>query len=207
MLSKYSEVNGKLTIVSVCIEIMTAPLNLGRPREEGRNLSQSVDAISAILRSDRSRAALRYWVGKSENGRVPDKSDMDPVEMVAFLPSIVLIDVVGDHQNYRFRLVGGGVRYHLNHDITGKLLTETKGLVIGRRLTCALTECTLMQMPTSTLADYQGPHADYRQIEALLLPLTSDGGQVDRVMAILQFFQEADADAGRHADSLCAVGN
>jgi len=170
---------------------MTAPLKINRSREDRRTVYQRAEQIAEMLRSDRSCAALRYWLSKSINGNVPSKDVMDPVEMVAFLPSIVLLDVVEDTSDFRFRLIGGSVRFHLNHDISGMLLSDVPNYEIGNRLRFALFDTATTQMPSALEVRYRGPHSDYRAIEVLMLPLRSPpGGLIDRVLVTMHFFQK-----------------
>lgn len=159
--------------------------------EDRRTVYQRAEQIADMLRSDRSRAALRYWLSKSVNGKIPSKHVMDPVEMVTFLPSIVLLDVVEDSSDFRFRLIGGSVRFHLNHDISGKLLSDVPNSEISNRLRFALFDSTATRMPGALEARYRGPHSDYKTIEVLILPLrSSSDGMVDRVLVTMQFFQK-----------------
>lgn len=181
-----------LVIVSEKLPIMTVPLKINRSLKDTRALYPSAEQVADMLRSDRSREALRYWLSKAADGDVPSKQVMDPVEMVAFLPDIVLLDVVEGGPDFRFRLVGGNVRFHLQNDITGKLLSDVPNSEIGNRLRFALFDCVATHMPGALETRYRGPQCDYKTIEVLTLPLRSvPDGPVERVLITMQFFHKS----------------
>jgi hypothetical protein len=48
----------------------------------------------------------RYWDRKRGRRRMPRRADIDPVELVGFLPALMIVDVVPDDRRYVYRLVG-----------------------------------------------------------------------------------------------------
>ena len=65
-----------------------------------------------------------YWEGKRNGRSMPRRSDIDPVELVALLPNIMLVDVVDDDRRYVYRLVGTGEVQLRGHDPTGKSVRD-----------------------------------------------------------------------------------
>ena len=52
------------------------------------------------------REVLAYWRSKRANRAMPQRADIDPAELKAYLPSITLVDVVPDERCFVYRLVG-----------------------------------------------------------------------------------------------------
>lgn len=54
-----------------------------------------------------------YWEAKIVDGRLPPSRDIEPLDIPCLLPQIILFYVVRDPWNFRFRLIGTNVVYHL----------------------------------------------------------------------------------------------
>ncbi len=67
---------------------------------------------------------LAYWEGKRNGRAMPQRSDIDPAEMVGMLPNIILVDVVDDDRHFVYRLVGTGEVQLRGHDPTGKSVRD-----------------------------------------------------------------------------------
>jgi len=128
------------------------------------------------------RALFDYWSGRCNGACLPARRDIDPLDIPALLPHLMLIDVEPSAV-LRFRLVGTALVRHLGRDTTG--LTVAEGY-LG--------------------ADWEQIHEDYRYVIAkrrpclrhnqgvdrhrrtfdyqrLLLPLATDGASVDMILA------------------------
>lgn len=67
---------------------------------------------------------LAYWEGKRHGRSMPGRGDIDPAELVALLPNIMLVDVVDDDRRFVYRLVGTGEVQVRGHDPTGKSVRD-----------------------------------------------------------------------------------
>ena len=61
------------------------------------------------VRSDMVRSMLQWWLAKS-GGDIPDRDDLDPVDLKPLLPNILISDVEHDPFRIRYRLVGTRAR-------------------------------------------------------------------------------------------------
>jgi hypothetical protein len=75
------------------------------------------------VRSDLVRSLLRWWLGKCR-GDIPDRGDLDPVELKPLLPNILVSDVEHDPFRIRYRLVGTRAREATGFNIVGRYLDE-----------------------------------------------------------------------------------
>lgn len=66
----------------------------------------------------------RYWDFKRGTRKMPRRSDIDPAEMVPFLPRLMIVDVVDDARRYVYRLVGTREVEARGRDPTGRPVGE-----------------------------------------------------------------------------------
>jgi hypothetical protein len=133
----------------------------------------------------------RYWDGKRQGRRMPARADLDPLEMRAWLPGIVLVDVAlrgpGEDvslSRYRltYRLVGTRATGIRGREATGKTVDEA---YFGTNLRDVLENYRLVIETRGPVYDWnrsRSPNGLMRLAETLLLPLSSDGETVDMVV-------------------------
>ena len=69
------------------------------------------------------QAINRYWDTKRAGRFAPRRADIDPAEITAHMPNLMLIDVLRDG-DYRYRLIGTAFTDGKGKNATGKRLTE-----------------------------------------------------------------------------------
>jgi hypothetical protein len=142
------------------------------------------DAFAASL-SPFLHAPFAYWSAKRGGRPMPARADLDPLEMLPWLPQTMLAEPLADG-DFRFRLVGTDVRERLGCEMTGRRLSE---LPVGREhLHDLLAEYRAVvdrRLPAHHFHGY--PEADARQpffFDRLLCPLSSDGVTVDLLLGV-----------------------
>jgi hypothetical protein len=96
-----------------------------RPLDSATTLAQEITSgfDVSIVHSKRIRKLNEYWLAKAK-GRVPSRSDIDPVDVRELLPNLMMIDMFGDPLRFRYRLVGTRVVQYTGFDFTGRRLDE-----------------------------------------------------------------------------------
>jgi hypothetical protein len=129
-----------------------------------------------------------YWDVKRRSRVMPARADLDPLEMKAWLPGIVLVDVrhaaSGANPGYTltYRLVGTRATGIRGREATGRTVQEA---YFGTSLPDVLENYRLVVEERIPVYDWNDTRADsgvLRLTETLLLPLSSDGGKVDMVV-------------------------
>jgi hypothetical protein len=128
----------------------------------------------------------RYWDGKRGGRTMPARRDLDPSEIVKLLPHIYMLDVERDPLRFRYRLIGTAICTFLGRDYTGRTVDEAtygKGEGLDRLLALFTTV-----VETRAPVAYKGniwyvSGREWRQVEALLMPLSHDGVGVDIIFA------------------------
>jgi hypothetical protein len=124
----------------------------------------------------------RYWKSKAGARRMPGRQDIDPLELVPFLPSIMLVDVVAPG-DYVYRLVGTREVELRGNDPTGKPVA-THGL--AGMIDLALQNYDTVVQTRAPLLDRNDEglqfHERFQDLDCVFLPLARDGEQVDMVL-------------------------
>jgi hypothetical protein len=124
---------------------------------------------------------LAYWEGKKRGRSMPGRDDIDPSELVKFLPYITLVDVVDDARRFVYRLVGTMEVEVRGYDPTGK------GVADGFFAASAEAALANYQKVCDTRTPFYERDAfqvvDRWINEAnLFLPLSDDGNTVSKIM-------------------------
>src|SRR3546814_12310908 len=52
------------------------------------------------------RRLYEYWCSRCQGGALPSRRDIDPLDIPDLLPNLFLLDVIGDAEDFVFRLAG-----------------------------------------------------------------------------------------------------
>ena len=140
------------------------------------------------LRSDHLRNLFDYWVTKLRGRAMPQRADIDPVEIPALLPYVLLFDVEHAPERFRVRLVGTHVTATRGRDDTGKYLDTAHDPETYAVLAEALRRPVVTGQPAhSNRGVYFDAARDFMDYEAIHLPLSSDGARVDMLLSGVLF--------------------
>jgi len=129
-------------------------------------------------------AVYRYWRDRSGTRRMPSRADIDPLDLVRFLPSLMLVDVdsSGDRPAYTYRLVGTREVAVRGNDPTGRSVTTH---CFGHSLVSALENYDRVvetRAPWIDLTHLLSFDAMILDRDKLFLPLGLDDRTVDMIM-------------------------
>jgi hypothetical protein len=136
-------------------------------------------------------AAYQYWLSKISLGRLPGRRSIDPVEIPRLLSGVWLLDVSRAPFRFKYRLVGTSVVDAMGFDPTGRWLDEAHPHVrdspnfFARYERVAEKKIASRRIGRASLWS----HNDYRTIENVVLPLATDGSQVDIIMIYTALFR------------------
>jgi hypothetical protein len=126
---------------------------------------------------------LEYWSTVRSRGALPLADTVDPLAMRRALGHVMLIDVVENGQDFRYRLFGSAIAAVSGFDMTGRLLSGHPASAYLREFSLAFYRSTVLQ-GRSAFSRYAltGTTAT-AQWHRVALPLADRSGQTVRLLA------------------------
>jgi hypothetical protein len=126
-----------------------------------------------------------YWIGVYRKlGRMPQRADIDPIDIPKLLPNLWLVDWEPQSGRFRYRLVGTGVTKARNVDATGRHLDEDfpdlARTTLGQSLAGVVHE-GIAAWSSASPPQTRTPNEIVR-VERLSLPLADGAGGVAMVL-------------------------
>jgi hypothetical protein len=139
----------------------------------------------ATIREPRLRRLYEYWAAKRGGREFPSRADLDPVEFPWLLGNVLLVDVPPGG-GFRVRLHGANLAARAGFDMTGKSMDdypdpEYAKVALRSFRTVVETRRPLVSVNERIIA---GRAYGY---ETVMLPLSSDGAQVDMLLVGLLY--------------------
>lgn len=129
-----------------------------------------------------------YWDGKRGNRRMPSRADLDPAEMIPFLPNLLLLDVVSQAPlELTYRLVGTREVEVRGSDPTGRSVTDA---FYCRSREAALANYQMvidLRQPIFDADIRNSPFSRLSDCGSIFLPLSNDDRTVNKVLVYTAF--------------------
>jgi hypothetical protein len=146
-----------------------------------------------VLRCAENQAAIDYWRSKCRGRTMPERSDIDPTEMRAFLTNVGLIETPDGspaRPDYRIALAGSAIEAVLG-PLTGRLLQEAVSPVIARRWRSVYEVVVREAVPIRAVSQVSFEAKNFLMAEFLVMPLSRAARPVDMLFASLAFWSGA----------------
>ncbi len=123
-----------------------------------------------------------YWASRREGARLPCRANIHPAHFKRHLPTVSLIDVLPEPQDYRLRLAGTGLYGVYGREITGKTLDEIYNSAAADYWRAELGKVVRDRRPMVGVHNLGWRGAAHLSILWLRLPLASNGTDVDMIL-------------------------
>ena len=126
-----------------------------------------------------------YWSSKAPDGCLPGRQHLDPIDIPALLPGLVLYDVVTEPDGTRFRVRIAGqmivdiLVYEPRDRFVDEMVVPNKGSDVNGAFDAVRNERIAHYWENSLWTAGR----EYITMQRLALPLASDGEQVDMILA------------------------
>jgi hypothetical protein len=156
--------------------------------EGGASAPHGGCATANLPRSDVPAHAemLAYWASKSV-GRLPARSDIDPVAIPHLLRYLMLVDVLGPPLDFRYRLLGDEILQRARPGLKGKRYSQIPGKGPGSSVWASASKVVETRLPRYGRAGYVGPDRFTAAVDDLLMPLSDDGANVSQILIVAVF--------------------
>jgi hypothetical protein len=131
-----------------------------------------------------------YWDQKRGARPMPSRAEIKPAEMKQHLGNVVLVDVLPDFADFRYRTIGTRVSGYFAPDSTGKKITEIFqpfGETVVKAMLAPYRKTARDQVVVHAwgAADWVGKA--FLDFESLYLPLSDDGVTANMVLSAIVF--------------------
>jgi len=123
-----------------------------------------------------------YWASLRDGQRLPGRRHLDPGGIKRLLPTVSLIDVVGEPLDYRMRLAGTALYGVYGREITGKRIADIYNSQAADYWRGELGKVVSERRPAVGVHNLAWRGASHLSIMWLRLPLASDGDAVDMIL-------------------------
>lgn len=161
-------------------------------RKEGAPVREKID-------HGQLRQLYDYWDRKRGTRVMPSRADLDPVDIPALLPNLILVDVErGEQIRFRFRLYGTDVCAIRGVDLTGRYIDEENITALRNPAIASYNRILADRQPVYERHRFHPNDRNVGYYHRLVLPL----GEENEVQMLLIGFYREIAPPEYHSTSL-----
>ena len=143
----------------------------------------------------RAEVALTYWQTIRRGRKMPARPDLDPTVIPKLLGSVILVDVLTDPLDFRYRLVGSDIDTIAHRTLRGVRFSEIVHMRRGNQIWAQFDQVAETGTPLWSEVAYVGADPFIRRLRHCLMPLGSDGTTADMVFVVVDIERIAIAAA------------
>jgi hypothetical protein len=135
-----------------------------------------------------------YWDAKRGPRAMPSRADIRPSEMKEHLGWVILLDVMPDFADFRYRTIGSRVSQYFLADSTGKTVTEafaSYGEAAVNGVVAVHRKCARDRVVLRSYGGAGWLGRSFLDFDALYLPLSDDGQTANMILSAFTFDQAA----------------
>jgi len=150
----------------------------------------TVDVSPSRIEHPTLAAVFDYWNEKRGTRTMPARADISPPELKEHLGWIILLDVLPDFADFRYRLIGTKVARYFRAEATGLTVSEAfspygegavKGILAIHRKTARDRVPVVAHGESAWLAE------GYDNFATIYLPLSDDGTTCNMILSAFVF--------------------
>ncbi len=143
------------------------------------------------MAEDIIQEARDYWHRCRRDRATPSRTDIDPGDIRHILPNVILIDVLREPLDFRYRLIGTEIDRHSSDRHTGKRISEIPGRAAPSSVWDNLKQVVDTREASETSVPYVGPLQNFVTTRQIVLPLSGDGEEVDMLLVVIDYLRAA----------------
>lgn len=163
--------------VSGALPADDTPALVNSPRDD------AIADYSMDIQSPMLMRLYELWQSRHVGGRLPGRSDFDPVEMKECLGNIFILEYVPELDNFRYTLIGTKIVNWVGVDNTGKMVDE----IFDDRMRQFYKGLQSRQVPVRTSGKVVWRDKEHVAYELVTLPLSDDKQVVNRFIGAMDF--------------------
>jgi hypothetical protein len=143
-------------------------------------------AVGAPMPPSHHLELYYYWLARRGLRSMPARGDLNPGDIPALLPHLMLVDKLAD--GFRYRLVGSSITREVGHDATGSLVGSYVGITtpaVAASVNGIYDRVFTSARPIFSTGEFTARTGALFSLSLLLLPLSGDGTNVNMAVASL----------------------
>lgn len=132
---------------------------------------------------------VAYWEGVRGARRMPSRADIDPADLVGLLGNLMLLDVLRDPLDFRYRLIGTEIDYHSQGAYTGQRISEIPHRAPPSTIWDNCVAVVESREPSHRTIPYVGTHKDFLRTRQVMLPLSNDDIDVHALLVAIAYLR------------------
>lgn len=144
----------------------------------------------ASLENDTLAFLLRYWNEKRGTRAMPSRADIRASDLKEHLGWVMLVEVLPDMVDFRYRLMGTLVTQYFLKDSTGKTVTEIyahQNPAAGKGVAAIFRKCARDKAVVHSYGDAGWIGDGFEKFNCICLPLSDDGEHVNMILHAFVF--------------------
>jgi hypothetical protein len=158
-------------------------------------MSERLDKVRAEinpvnLENETLAFLLGYWNAKRGVRAMPSRGDLKVSELKEHLGWVMIVEVMPDFADFRYRLMGTLVTHYFFKDSTGKTVKEIYAGVneaAGKGVSAIFRKCARDKAVVHVRGDSGWIGEGYEPFECICLPLSDDGETVNMILHAFVF--------------------
>jgi hypothetical protein len=130
--------------------------------------------------------ARSYWERIRGSRNMPRRVDLDPVDIPRLLPFVMLVDVLTEPLDFRFRLIGSAIQAIVARNYVGRRFSELPHMARGNLIWAEYEAVVSQQRPVAAILDYVGSDRYVQGVRHCLMPLSNDDRAVNMIFAAVE---------------------
>jgi hypothetical protein len=132
-----------------------------------------------LLTSDKLISIFAVWKELAAGRFAPRREDISPAKLRALLPWTWVVDVVGNGEDFRFRIAGDRIIEYLGERHAGEMLSKLRGPAFYELMFEIFSYSVKYKRPIANgPLRASHPNRAHHEAEVLVLPLSDDGENV-----------------------------
>jgi hypothetical protein len=133
------------------------------------------------------------WEKKRAGRPVPSRSDFSPFVLRPYLPRVLIYEIVrtGSLRRFRIRIYGTLISQYSGRDPTGRFVDEIMSEQAYADFNEGLSWAADNKRPLRAAGSYYFVDRSFVQFESITLPLTVGGNEIDQLLNVTYYDDEA----------------
>ncbi len=136
--------------------------------------------------------AYNYWVSLLDGRAYPSIRDVDPANIEDFGPNSVLLDFTEGTDNPGVAYIGRSLREECRIEADIQNISDVPSRTLLSRLTDHYLQIIANCAPIGFEAEFVSQHGVNTMYRGILMPLSSDGDQIDFIYGVINWKEVAD---------------